>query len=296
MTTLTHHRTIIGDPQSAKGRANRRTFVGASEVAAVLGESPYAGPYRVYYDKVVGPDDDAPTFEMQLGHAVEPAICDYATRDGLVPFPITRNLPTVLHPQHRCIGANLDGAHVVDGRIVAIVECKFWEWRDREQLEILAHEPESLPPGKVWSAYLQMQAQMACAEVGECTLLALIEKQITPVTVPRSDAYTRTIIAECVGFWRAHVETQTPPTPNGRDLETVKRAVYHDPRITRDRPDLAPILAQYLRESNASRLADERKDDCAARIRAALDGASILTAPGYRATVSKTGRLTVKES
>lgn len=293
---LTHHRTIIGDPQSAEGRANRRTFIGASEVAAVLGESPYSGPYSVYYDKVVGSDDDAQTLPMALGHAVEATICEYATREGFVRFPIVRNLPTVLHPQHRCIGANLDGAHVRDGRIVEIVECKFWDWKDADELDTLANDPESLPIGKVWSAYLQMQAQMACAAVDACTLLTLIEKQITPVVVPRSDAYTRAIVAECVGFWRNHVETQTPPTPNGRDLEAVKRTVHHDPRVTRDRPDLAPLLAQYLRESNQSKIATERKDDCAARIRAALDGAAVLTAPGYRATVSPTGRLTVKES
>jgi hypothetical protein len=67
---LSHHRTIIGDPQSPEGRAYRRTFIGASEVAAVLGESPYSGPYSVYYDKVVGNDDDAQTLPMALGGGV----------------------------------------------------------------------------------------------------------------------------------------------------------------------------------------------------------------------------------
>ena len=53
----------------------RRSLIGASDVAGILGLSPYASPFSVWSDKVHGETRDA-TFKMDLGHRLEDVILD----------------------------------------------------------------------------------------------------------------------------------------------------------------------------------------------------------------------------
>ena len=52
-------------------RAMRLTGVGASEVAAIVGESPYGGPLSVYLEKVDPEHGFAGNFATRRGHALE---------------------------------------------------------------------------------------------------------------------------------------------------------------------------------------------------------------------------------
>lgn len=87
--------------------ANRRRYLGASEVAAVLGQSPWAGPLDVYASKISGqgiPESRA----MQRGHAMEPLIADwYAEETGREIEDVGATVIQV-HPSIPFLSATLD--------------------------------------------------------------------------------------------------------------------------------------------------------------------------------------------
>jgi predicted phage-related endonuclease len=287
------HRTITGDPHSEEGRANRRTFVGASEVAGVLGESSYAGPYSVWSSKVFDADEDR-RLVFDIGHALEPVAIEWAAIEGHVKRPV-RGLPTVLHPTLRHLGANLDAAELDDaGRIVTVIEAKAWTRDDVFDIEHLDFEPETLPPGKVWSAYLQMQTQMACTGARRAVLAALCDKQLRVATVQRDDATIAYIEHTTAQFWR-FVERRTPPPASERDLDALRRTPRNERASVHD-PTAADVFAEYLAAREVASAAKTRQDRAAATLRQRLGECAILTAPGYQATRSSNDRLTVKET
>ena len=88
----------------------RRTFVGASEVAAVCGVNPYDSALDVWAAKVRGQTKRKPHLEgratARLGHLMEPELLkDYAARHGVqLVRPATRR-----HPDYPWAGATPDG-------------------------------------------------------------------------------------------------------------------------------------------------------------------------------------------
>lgn len=292
MTLHPTHRTIIGDPQSTEGRANRQTFVGASEVACVLGEG-YRGPYSVWYDKVWSADADDKLI-YDIGHALEPVAIAWAQREGRVTSPV-RNLPTILHPALRCLGANLDAAELdADGRIVRVIEAKAWQRDDRSEVEQLALDPAQVDPGKVSRAYIQMQTQMMCAGCDRALLVALCGQEIVYAEVTADPAWAAYIAYHVRTFWR-FVETRTPPPALAEDLETLRKTPRRERTSTHD-PDLAPVFARYIAARDAVSANSDLKDRAAATLRQRLGECEILTAPGYQAKRSSNDRLTVKET
>ena len=292
MTLHPNHQTIIGDPQSAEGRANRQTFVGASEVACVLGEG-YRGPYSVWHDKVWGADEEHRLI-FDIGHALEPVAIAWARREGRVSEPV-RNLPTILHPALRCPGANLDAAELdPEGRIVRVIEAKAWQRDDRSAVEQLAIDPAQVEPGKVSRAYIQMQTQMMCAQCDRGLLVALCGTEIVYADVTLDHAWSAYILHHVRAFWR-YVETRTAPPALAEDLDALRKTPRRERTTTHD-PDLAPVFARYVAARDAVSTQIDIKDRAAATLRQRLGECETLTAPGYQATRSRNDRLTVKET
>jgi putative phage-type endonuclease len=88
----------------------RRTFVGASEIAAVCGLNPYDSALDVYAAKVRGTTKNKPHLEgratARLGHLLEPVLlADYAARHGVtIERPSSQR-----HPRYPWAGATPDG-------------------------------------------------------------------------------------------------------------------------------------------------------------------------------------------
>lgn len=100
----------------------RRTGIGGSDVAAVLGLSPWRTPLDVYLDKrgegVDQPDNDA----MRWGRYLEPAVRQaYADQTGHEVRVLDQ---MVRHPAHEFMVANLDGFVAPRDAIKRIFEAK----------------------------------------------------------------------------------------------------------------------------------------------------------------------------
>lgn len=85
----------------------RRTGIGASDIAGILGLSPWASPYSVWATKVGLVTDDDATEAMEMGLALEPSIAAmFHRKTGLyVANPQLR----VTHPELPWARATLDG-------------------------------------------------------------------------------------------------------------------------------------------------------------------------------------------
>jgi hypothetical protein len=87
--------------------AARRTGIGASEVAAVLGLSPYESPLDVYCRKLGLVPEKAETEAMRWGLRLEPLLAaEYAERTG---YPLVATQVFLRHPDKPFLLATLDG-------------------------------------------------------------------------------------------------------------------------------------------------------------------------------------------
>ncbi len=97
---------------------DRRSLLGGSEAAAVLGLNPYSTDFDVWDRKV----NEAPEFEgnsaTRWGHLLEPlVVSEMAREDGVDPHDAERVLvvdsahdsPFIVHPSESWLGVHVDG-------------------------------------------------------------------------------------------------------------------------------------------------------------------------------------------
>ena len=294
----------------------RRTAIGASDVAAVLGLGAYGSPASVWASKVGEIDPTPPSGLAAMGLDLEPYIlAEVGRRLGVDVVGSQESASSVKCPHLR---ATLDGVIVEKGTRVP-VECKFitrdaFTWGDDPALDWdalgawLEDKSNPFPAStRAEAAYVQINAQMLCtgAERGYLAavmgaragyLLRIGEKlgarDFRLLTVP-ADLKLQLAICDAVpGFWRAHIETKTPPPDIGpKDLDAIKRHL----RTSRggEAKD-APQLAADARALAAARAEVKRHQDIAksheARIRAELLDAELAFAGPWTITAKTNAR------
>ena len=105
----------------------RKTGVGGSEVASVLGLSEYGSPYSVWYSKVYPEQlEQYDNKFMKAGRFLESAVSDFfADESGYRVIKSSANSPTIRHPEHSFALATPDRKFFArDGRGKGILECK----------------------------------------------------------------------------------------------------------------------------------------------------------------------------
>lgn len=107
-------------PLSEEQKALRRTGIGSSDVAALVGVSPFRTAFDVYLDKVEGFESE-PTEWQEIGDVLEPAILTLhqrRTKPDRVEQP-----GTLIHPKHRW-ALDTPDAVAYYGREVRPIEAK----------------------------------------------------------------------------------------------------------------------------------------------------------------------------
>lgn len=128
VVTITQGPTVLGyfDPGSTEWHAARANGIGGSEIAAVMGLSPYESRFSLWHRKkgLIGPVEESP--QMRWGKKHEPTICAEFTelhpKAGVVPSP------TFCHPERPWQIANPDrllvGQQPGATRPTAVLEAK----------------------------------------------------------------------------------------------------------------------------------------------------------------------------
>lgn len=186
---------------------DRIAGIGGSDVAGILGRSPWTTPLQVYLEKVGAAEPLDETERMRWGTLLEePVAREYALRTG---GKVRRVNETLRHPEHRCLMAHIDRRVVGRGDGVRrILEVKTSDkfnrsdWGDDGTDQV----PEPY--------LLQSMHYLGITGADVCDVAALIGgNELRIFHVHRDDQLIAYIVDECSRFWTEHVEMERPPDP-----------------------------------------------------------------------------------
>lgn len=202
----------------------RRSGLGASETAAVLGVNKWATPLDIWREKL----NTAPAVDNSVGDAadwgqrLEDPIARAVSKRDLAPLGL-KVYPTpglLAHPEHRWMLATLDRLVVPRGgphtlKAVTLLEIKTTNYRN-----YLAYWLDGIPP-----AYIQVQVQQQLAVTGlpYAYVSCLVDgRDLKPlVKIERDERVIEQLIEYGGQWWHSYVEGQTMPEPLFADLKTL---------------------------------------------------------------------------
>lgn len=184
--------------------AERRTFLGGTDMAALVGVSRWATPLDVYLEKVeTGPVvERRKTSLMDMGTMLEPVIASAFTR--ATGIRLTRVNRTIRHPQAPWLGGHLD--RWAPG---LVVETKYVHMRKDDWG---AQGTTLVPP----AYHIQLQHYLAITGRAHGYLAVLFgDGDFRWYALP-ADRETADLMWELgYTFWHQHVLPQVPPPPDG---------------------------------------------------------------------------------
>lgn len=284
------------DGERAQWLQERRSGVGGSDVAAILGISPYGSPWSVWADKVglVPLDDrDGTTPAMQLGTDLEPVIAKMFHRS--TDLYVVGEQTLVRHRREPTHFATLDG-YVVDSdsdvfevehgtddelllRALGTYEAKYStvEWSD-------------VPPHV--DAQVQWQLHVTGLAAAWLAVLAFPfgRPSFSVFEIVRDDARIVEIVAAVDRFWNDYVIPQQPPPADEHKrtketIESVFDQAHDEPTV--DVSEYEPLVFEiHRREEQIKRIEAQIERDKNA-IRAALGNFSTGTVDGLPVVTHK---------
>lgn len=212
----------------------RKTFIGGSDAAAVVGLSPYTSKYALFWDKTgtLPPKED--NEPMRLGRDLEDYVAKrFEEKEGK---KIRRDRKMYVMDEHPFIGADVDRRVVGEN---AILECKTTSARTRckfDDGEIPLH----------W--YCQCLHYMNVLKADRCYLAALVMGVGFYVFTIEEDVDEQAnLLSKEIDFWQEHVLKGIPPETDGSKAtaEAVKN-VYSkgDGTETVSLSDVQDLLAE----------------------------------------------------
>ncbi len=228
--------------------AERRTGIGSSDIAAILGISPFKTSFQLWLEKTGRDTDEIRSNErMAWGTRLETAILDeWEERHGK---KLQRG-KRVKHPTIDIIRATLDGS-TEDG--ATLVEAK--------NVDTTPGEPQP---------YYKCQClwEMLASGARECYLTELVRgHEIAEFRILASEheADMDAMAVKAIAWWDAHVLHDNPPDPLALDVKLIQRlypAVDADASV--DLPD--ELVQQYLTAKAEEEEASMRKDGIQTKI------------------------------
>lgn len=201
----------------ASWRALRAKHIGASEIGALFGLSPWLTRWQLYMLKTGKLPDVFETKSMTQGKHFEPAVAAYAQEKFNIQLrKVHRYLTDDTTPG---MGASLDYEEYGDGSLTP-TELKFslfgdgWDWESDELTAI----PDVY--------MLQVQHQIACADAARGQLIAFTGGDLKRMLIPRNERLVAAIREAVAAFWDDVRASREPPVDFAADAEAVSRLAY----------------------------------------------------------------------
>lgn len=250
--------------------ADRRTYLGGSEIAAVVGLSPYATALDVWARKALGITSDAGP-AAEVGIVLEPAVVElYRIRHRAEDL---RVLGTCIDPKEPWIGATPDRVRDcninVQVKVVGLFQSNRWG------------SPEDGAAG--------VPAEVLCQVAWECNaieratgrridmshVVALIGTDLRVFEVPTDREMIAMLLDAARAFWTDHVLPSRPPevtaenADSARDLVSV---IYPNAKlpIVSASDEVIRLALAYDDAREACDKANDHKSACAAQLCAAI--------------------------
>jgi len=188
----------------------RRKGIGASDIAAIIGVSPYSTPYQVWLEKTGKSTGFAGNYATQRGSELE---VKARARYELVSL---EDMPPgiAIHPSYEIVRVSLDGIRRPDCKKILEIKCPGID----SHLTALENKvPDHYEP--------QVQYQLAATGADELDYFSFYDKNPeikvdALVEVKPNIDYQAHLICEALKFW-ALVQSNTPPPLTAMDTKVV---------------------------------------------------------------------------
>lgn len=210
-------------------REIRRSGIGGSDVAAIVGISPWKTPHDIWEQKL---DIDQESLEesdaLIFGTLVEPVLRGEFSRRN--PDLLVKENPDIIrHPDYPYFLANVDGdvfrmEDFADGEIAELAKKYGWEGKTSSEY---AADGWGVEGTDQIPDYYQTQCQWYCGVCGweGCYVSVLIGgNKYRQYYIPRDDELINSLFAICGKFWNDHVLTKIPPPKTLTELNETWKA------------------------------------------------------------------------
>lgn len=195
---------------------DRTQFIGGSDIAAILGISPWNTPLGLWVDKVHPKDKQTETTVLKRGKRLEPFICQMIIEEFGVAIAC-RNM-RYTDPKVPYFAAEIDaetqGPYPVNIEIKTVHPYKVREWGEEDT--------DALP------LHYNAQAQWGLGITGRdiCRVFALIGDDLRSYVIERDEPTIEAMRERAEEFWQTCILTKVAPAMNWEDervLDWLKR-------------------------------------------------------------------------
>ena len=237
--------------------AYRRKGIGGSDVAAILGISPFRTARDLYYDKlnIVSAEDDTGNWvALKMGHLLEDLVAEiFQKKTG---FKIYQIKKMFYRPETPFMLADVDYFVELPDGTTAILEIKTTNYNAKDHWWCGGQE---IVPAYYETQGRHYMAVMNLDRVFFCCLYGNNEDEVIIRELKRDMAYESEMIALEEDFWENHVRAKSPPayTENG-DL-IVASARRHFGMADKTAPPITLGAAMTARLVRYTQLQEEKK-------------------------------------
>lgn len=247
----------------------RRTGIGGSDIAAIMGLDPYRGPADVWDEKMGLRPRSAPSRPAQAGLALEPIIRRlYEEATGR---RVRRSTRLRRHPKDRWLIAHVDG--IVEERPAGIFEAKAPGMRHFAKIK-----REGLPAA--WILQLQHYLLTLGVSWGSYGVLQREQWSFVHFDVERDDELCAEIADRAAAFWVDHVEKMVRPE-EGPTPPAVEIPIQAGEAVMRDDPEWAEAVAALAEAKEIRKAADALEADAQRQLVRAMGSAAVVQGAGH---------------
>jgi len=190
----------------------RQHYLGGSEVAAALGESPWTTPFQLWLVKTGRTEPIMSTPVMELGHLLEPMIAEKFTQTTGLKL---RNISDAYqHPEHSFLRGNIDrqilSSDKHDGPGVLEIKSTT-SYRLKNEAGLYPEE---------WDYQIQHYLMLTSYKYA---YLAIFERDTgifhVPIFIKRDETFIQENTERIIQWWTLHIQKDIAPEPvNNEDL------------------------------------------------------------------------------
>lgn len=239
-------------------RALRAKHIGASEIGALFGMSPWMTRWQLYMLKTNRLPDVFESASMTQGKFFEPAIAAYAQEKFDIQLRKVRRYLT--SDTVAGMGASLDYEEYGAGTLIP-TEIK-WSLFG-EDWESEGDDLTAVPDVYM----LQVQHQMACAGAATGQLIAFVRNDLKRMVIPRNERLVTAIESAVREFWDDVALGREPPVDFNVDAAAVSKLAYVSKlRTLVMTPDNEPLFAEWAKQKAIVDAAETARDAAKARV------------------------------
>lgn len=250
--------------ERAEWKARRRQGLGASDLPAILGLSPWASPFSVWADKSgLLPDEDDESDFMEFGRWAELMIGPWFTdRTGLLVAGEQMECTHKDEPWMRC---TLDGLVFPDRKPLAA---------DVSMADALGPlQIKTTSPGRRWEEIpphilAQEQWELHVTGMDRVWIATLHGRRLEIYELERDQADIDMMVDRARTFWHDHVLAGEPPEVDGSEATAAAIAAIYPTTTKGETADLDDVAGAFamLAQAKADRKDAEAREDAAGNV------------------------------